>query len=324
MSATLTWYNSGLGTKTNTTNAALIDDLVTLINSKSGDANFSWQVASSNSATSPLYLVLKPKSGAAGRILLVIWSSAPAGNNSAILDQAPTTNALYIAYFPAGNVDSPSNLAASSGTILGNDTGAVKVCASMGVSTIYAASVQPFYFDSAEAVVFGFQNPANTSCYMGGAGALLVDASDNAYNAVFGYSTTSVAAFGASSGIMGWVTTTLNAGSANLCIRTNYGASNRVYFHAYSPSGGWAASAVSSTDILTDTANSFAYFVPQQVLGQVKGEGFVLKLRQIAMGPGTTGAFTAYNTTGPVVAARQFNAATTGGNGFPWMTNFKL
>lgn len=157
MSATLTWYNSGLGTKTGTTVAALINDIVSLVNSYSGDANFSWQVASSSTAASPNYVVLKRKDGSAGRILLVIWTSAPAGNNAAILDQAPSSNSLYGAWFPSGNVDTPSNLTASSGTILGNDSGCTKVWAPMVVGAVYAASFQPFYFDSAEAVSSGFR-----------------------------------------------------------------------------------------------------------------------------------------------------------------------
>ncbi len=324
MSATLTWYNSGLGTKTGTTVATLISDLVTLINSKSGDANFSWQVASSTTASSPNYVVLKPKSGAAGRILLVAWTSAPAGNNAAILDAAPTTNSLYGAWFPSGNVDTPSNLNASSGTILGDDSSCTKVWAAMSVASVYAASFQPFYFDSAEAVFFGFQNPAVSTLYGGGAGALLVDASDNAYGAVFGGGLTNLNTFGASTSTFSWSTTKPNAGTATPCVRTNYGAPDRVYFAAYAPSGAWASSAVGATDILTDTSNAKAWFVPVQLLGQTKGEGFVLKLRQFGFGPGTTGAFTPYNTTGPVVAARQFNAQTAGGNGFPWFTNFKL
>lgn len=324
MSATLTWASSGAGTKTGTTVAALIGDLVTLVNSKSGDSTFSWQVASSNTATSPNYIVLKPKSGAAGRILLAVWTSAPAGNNAAILDGAPTTNALYGAWFPSGNVDTPSNLTAASGTILGDDSGCVKVWAAMTVATIYGASIQPFYFDSAEAVLFAFQNPGGTTCNFAAAGSILVDASDNAYGGVLSYATTTISGFGGTTSPANWATTKPAANSATPCARTNYGATNRVYFHAWSPSGTWASAAVSSTDILTDTANSKAWFVPVQMLGQTKGEGFVLKLRQIAYGPGATGPLTPYNTTGPVVQARQINLATSGGNGFPWATNFKL
>ena len=324
MSATLTWYNSGLGTKTGTTVAALINDIVSLVNSYSGDANFSWQVASSSTAASPNYVVLKRKDGSAGRILLAVWTSAPAGNNSAILDAAPTNNALYGAWFPSGNVDTPSNLTASSGTILGNDSGCTKVWAAMAVATIYAASVQPFYFDSAEGMFFGFQNPAVATMYGAGAGDLLVDASDNAYGCVVGFGAAAVNNFGTAAGAMSWSATKPSASSSTACVRTNYGSSDRVYFFAYSPSGAWAASAVGSTDILTDASTAKAWFVPVQLLGQTKGEGFVLKFRQFGFGPGTTGAFTPYNTTGPVVAARQFNAATAGGNGYPWFTNFKL
>lgn len=322
-SATLTWFNSGLGTKTGTGITNVLADLVTLINSKSGDANFSWTVASSNTATSPYYVVMKRKDASAGRILLLGFGSAPAGNNAAILDQAPATGVLYGAYFPAGNVDSPSNLTAASGTIMGDDTGAVKVWAQMPVGSTYGANVQPFYFDSSEAVLFGFQNPAVAAGFMAGAGKLLVDGNDNAYDAVFSLATTATNNFGGA-GVLGWQTTKPNAGSGTQCIRTNYGSSDRVYFAAWVPSATWAASAPSSTDILTDTSAAKAWFVTMQLLGQTKGEGFVLKLRQIGYGSGTTGAFTPYNITGPSVAARQFNAATAGGNAYPWITNFKL
>ncbi|MGE4074961.1 MAG: hypothetical protein AB7F22_05380 [Reyranella sp.] len=324
MSATLTWASSGAGTKTGTTVAALIADLVTLINSKSGDASFSWEVASSNTASSPNYLVLKRKDGSAGRILLVVWTSSPAGNNAAILDGAPSLNSLYGAWFPSGNVDTPSNLTASSGTILGNDSGCTKVWASMTVASIYGTSGRPFYFDSAEGVLFCFQNPATPNCYMGGAGDLVVDSADNAQAAVIGYGASTLAGFGGTSAIMAWSATKPSATSSTACVRTNYGAADRVYFSAWTPGGAWASSAVSSTDILTDTANSKAWFVPVQLLGQTKGEGFVLKLRQIGFGPGTKGPLTPYNTTGPTVQARQINLATTGGTGFPWAVNFKL
>lgn len=324
MSATLSWASSGLGTKTGTTVATLISDIVTLVNSKSADSTFSWAVASSTTASSPNYVVLKRKDASAGRILLVVWTSAPAGNNAAILDGAPTTNSLYGVWFPNGNVDTPSNLTASSGTIMGSDTNCTKVWAGMAVASIYGASFRPFYFDSAEAVFFGFQNPAAATLYGAGAGDLLVDAADNAYGAVLGYGNGNLNTFGGTTPLMAWSATKPLANSATAAARTNYGSTDRVYFQAYACSGAWANSAVSSTDILTDTGTAKAYFVPVQMLGQTKGEGFVLKLRQIALGPGTVGAFTPYNTTGPVVAARQFCAATTGGTGHAWFTNFKL
>ncbi len=326
MAATLNWQSSGLGTKTGTTVAALITDLVALFNTYSGDANFKWQVASSSStASSPNYIVLKRKDGSAGRILLAVWTSAPAGANAAILDQAPATNNLYGAYFPSGNVDTPSNLTASSGTIMGNDTGAVKVWAAMPVTSIYTTSLQPFYFDSAEAIYFCFQNPASASVYLAAAGAILVDGSDNAYDGVMSFGSSLAAAISSqNSAVMPFSITKPNAGATNACVRTNYGSTDRVYYQAWSCSSTWAASPVGPTDILTITASNLAYFVPIQLLGQTKGEGFVLKLRQFGLGPGTVGPFTVYNTTGPTVVARQINAATTGGNGYPWLTNFEI
>jgi len=326
MSSTLSWASSGLGTKTGTTSATLIADLVTLISSKSGDSSFAWEVASSNSVSTPLYIVLKRKDASAGRLLLVIWTSGPAGNNAAILDGAPTANALYGAWFPSGNVDTPSNLTASSGTILGDDSGCTKVWASMLVSTIYGASFQPFYFDSAEGLMFAFQNPGSAAVYGAAAGDLVVDNSDNAYACVIGFGTGSLVNFGASTptGMPQWSASKPNAGTNTSCIRTNYGSSDRVYFFGFAPTGLWANQAVGPSDILTDTSAAKAWFVPVQLLGQTKGEGFVLKLRQMGMGPGSTGPLTVYNTTGPVVAARQICAATVGANGCPWLVNFKL
>jgi len=325
MAATLTWLNSGLGTKTGTTVAAFITDMVSLMNTYSGNPAYLWQIASSSTAGNPHWIVYKRKAGSAGRILHVIWTSAPAGNNAAILDGAPTANRAYVAWFPNGNVDSPSNLLAASGTILGDDTGCVKVSAQSAVSTIYGASIQPFYFESNEAIWFGWQNPASTTTYCQAAGNLVVDGADVEYGATLSYGAASANSFGSSNTVMPWTINAQLAGaSATAHLRTNYGSANRVYYHAMQPSGSWAASVVGPDDILTDTTTNRVWFVPVQLLGTTKGEGFVLKLRQVTWGPGTLGAFTAYNTTGPVVQARQFNAATAGGNGYPWLVNFRI
>lgn len=329
-SATLTWAHSGLGTKTGTSVAAFISDLAALVNATSPGAAFSWELASSSIAGNPHWVALKPKGGGVGRILIIIWTSTPAGINSRILDTAPSIGAsnpnIYIAYFPMGNVDTPSNLNAASGTIMGNDTGAVKVTTFPGnaINTVYQSGYQLFYFDSAEAVVFGVQPPNSFALYVLGAGNLIVDNNDDVYPATFGSS--AGASFGSTnSGLFSWTGTIQNAGAASSSgLRTNYGSANRVYFPAFTPSGIWANQPVGPGCILTDTATSRVWFVPVPLLGQTKGEGMVLKLRQIGYGPGTVGSFTIYQTSGPVVQARQFCATSSGGNGFPWFTNFKL
>ncbi len=326
MSATVSWASSGLGTKTGTTNQLCLDDLNTLITSKSGDATFKWEVAGSSTGATPRYTLLRRKDGSAGRIAIIIWDSAPAANNAAILDTTPTSNAVQFAYFPAGTGTTLSNLTAASGTICGNDTGAIKCCSPGTVGTVYAALIQWFYFDHAEGMVFCLENPAAVLTYSAGAGAHVVDGADVAYDVVF--ATNGANPWNSFGSVtvppLPWQATFLNAGlSTTGVIRTNYGSSNRNYFHAFAASGVWANVAVSSTDILTDTTLNKAWFLSPQLLGTTKGEGPILKWRQIAYGPGTVGAFTVYNTTGPVVAARQASAATAGTNGAPWMCNFK-
>lgn len=327
MSATLTWYHAGLGTKTGTGIANFIDDFETLFNSKSGDSNYSWEVASKNSGSTPYYLVLKRKDGSPGRALVISWTTAPAGNNPVLLNGTPNTGTVYYSFFPNATTDIPSNLTASSGDIFDDDTDALQVYGQNALSTVYAANSQPFYFDCAEGIFLGTQNPAGASCYGAGMGWLVVDANDDAYPCVIRASDVGFNNFGSSSSSpVSWTDVSLNPGSSTSLgyINTTYGGSNSLYFMALRPTGTWASHAVNTTDVLTDTSNSRAYFVPVPLLGQRKGEGFVLKLRQIAWGPGTTSPFTEYSTTGPVTRARQFNAATAGGNGYPWFTNFKL
>lgn len=324
MSATLEWNNSGLATKTGTASADLINDLVTLVTSKSGDADFKWEVADSENTTSPLYVNLKRKDASDGRLLFVIWTSGPAANNAAILDQAPTTNNLYAAYFPAGDADSASNLDAASGTIVGDDTNCTKVWPGMGVSTVYTTSNQICYFDTAEGIVLFFCNPASPTAYMGGVGALVVDDADVAYGCSFSYSTTSVTGFGSTNSPMLWNPTPPLAGAQNVCLRTNYGSANRRYYHAFTPAGAWASRAVDGDDILTDTGTGRAWFAPVQLMGNVEGEGPVLKLRQIAWGPGSLSAFPVYNSSTLTPAAIQLNGYNLGQTGAPWLTNIKI
>jgi hypothetical protein len=325
MADTLTWHISAAGTKTNTTVASFFTDFNTLITSYAGNANYLWQVASVNDAGTPYYLVLKRKDASAGRILVVCWTSAPAGNNAAILAQAPGTNYIYVAWFPAGSADTPSNLAAASGTILGDDTGAVKV-ASFGVhSTIYTTNLAPAYADSQAGVIFLTGHTGTANAYMAGAGDLVVDTVDTAYGCTFGVNSATIANFSAtSSPNFPWTATAIPAGSATPHIRTNYGTTDSCYFIAYLPTGSWAATPVGSTDVLSNTAVNKVWFVPVYLMNQVKGNGMPLKFRQMGYGPATTGAFASYNATGPVTAAIQLCMYASGGNSNPWITNFEI
>lgn len=321
MSATLTWYSSGYGTKTGTSLANMLDDLDTLVTSKAGDSNFKWEIAGKNSATTPYYLLLSRKDGSAGRIAWIQWTTAPGTPHPTLLDGAPSTSYTYLTYFPNGTGTTLSNLAAASGTICGNDTGALKVVPIGQQGTLYTTNYKHFYFDCAEGVFFGIE--AASSQYNAFAGDLVVDALDAAYPAVCGIPQASI--FGSSSSPVQFNGSALQAGPAATTphMRVNYGTNNKLYFFAYAPSG-WANMAVGAYDPLTDAANSRAFIVPCPLVGHTKSEGLVLKLRQIGFGPGTVSAFASYNTTGPVVAARCFCPTPAGADGRPWMTNFKL
>ena len=309
MSATVTWASSGLGAKTGTTNQTCLDDLVTLVNSKSADATFKWEVAGSATGATPRYVNLRRKNASPGRIAVIIWDSGPAGNNAAILDGVPLANGLQVAYFPAGTANTLSNLAAASGTVCGDDTGAVK-CSSPGtIASVYTTSFQWFYFDHEEGMVFCLQNPAAANIYAMGAGAHLVDNADVAYDCTFG-----------SSGSQRWdnfsaqtqspfiyTSTAIAAGTGPTQgnIRTNYAVANRNFFHAWVASGNWMGVAQSATDIMSDSANDDYWFIPPQLISPgVKGEGPVLKWRQIGHGPASTSALKAYAISGPIVKAR--------------------
>lgn len=321
----ITWASSGLGTKTAATLAALFSDTVTLINAASPGAEFSWQVASSNFASGPYYIVLKRKNGSAGRILVVSWLTAPAGNNPSLLGQAPSNNGVYWAYFPAGSVDTPSNLTAASGAVLGDDTGSTQVSGGTAGTTYYMTNYRPFYFDSEAGVVFGSQDPANnTFCYMSGAGDLVVDTADDVAHATAFASSNSSTNYGTATACIQWTAAGPLAGSGTHAVRVVIGGVRRTLYQAYTYTGNWAAQSVGPADMLSETATSRRYYSPIALVGTVKGEGPAFKLRQIGLGSGSVGPFEAYSVSGPAVASRQFSASTAGSNGSPWMLNIKV
>lgn len=319
----MTWRRT-TAAKTGTAAANFITDIVSAVNAVSGDANYKWQVASSNSAATPFYVVLKRKDASDGRILIVHWTSGPAGNNAAILDQAPSTTNPFIAWFPNGDVDSPSNLTASSGTILGDDTDCTKVTTMGPLSSIYAASFQPYVWDAEEAVWITFVNPASGAVIYGaGAGKIWVDKDDNEYNGVWGNGAGSFGTFGGASPPTLWTTTAMSAGNATGCGRAHKGANNRAYFTAYARPGSWGESAMADS-VMYDGSTSKVWFDALLFLPQTKGVGPDLKLRQIALGPPTVASFSVYNSASLTPAAISCQPHSSAHAGEPWFTNFKV
>lgn len=322
---TLTWKMSALATKTGTDVNALFADMKSGFDANSADSNFKWTVASSNVASTPYYIVLKRKSGAAGRILLLSYSTPPSINPT-LFDVTPSSGRFFVAYFPSGNVDSPSNLNATSGTILGNDASCTKAVCVSGSLSIYSSSILFYYADSDEGCMFFWQNPAFATVYGAGAGNLLVDLNDTtAYPFVFtsGGGGNGLLGMGSSVGSLDFTAGGVSPGSVSPGARVYKDGASRDCFQVFKPTG-WANQVIGPNDILTDTTNSKAYFCPIMFAANVKGEGVTMKMRQIAHGPQAVGAWPVYNETGPTVVAQCPTPITTTSTGLFWLLNKKI
>lgn len=333
MSATLTWKTAGpYATNTAATAIGLLTDFKALMDSNAANPDYLWEVCSSSLASTPIYLTLRRKDASAGRILIIAWTSAPAGNNSAILDTAPNANNLYMCYFPSGNVSTPSNLTASSGTVMGDDTNCVKAaCIGQTFATIYSnATFRVSYVESNEAVFLLTQaNTGAAPVYGGGAGELLVDGSDVTYGAVIGPGTGSFNAMGAATttNSMVWSVNAVVGGATNPNIHTNQGVANRSMFLAWTPSATWTSQVPGlAVDPTRDATNGVAFFFGVPVLGNVMPKsGTGIKLRQMAFGQACASAWQTVNSTGPVTqAVAPYPFSPTTQQATLWLTNFKI
>lgn len=326
MSTTLTWASSGNGTKTGTAMSNLMSDISTLIGTYSANAAFSWQVAGSSVATTPFWLVLSRKDGSAGRIAIIGLTTAFTNIQPTLWEQLPSINNVFIAWFPNGTGSTLSNLNATSGTVCGNDTGAVRCSSTNSIGSSYTTSFVPFYWDSYDGMWFFFNNPASATLYGMGAGALVEDAVGTAFDATAGSGGGSgFSAF--TSSIFGYTNPSalVLAGALPNSVRVNHtSGNNKQYFNPWQPLG-WAAQAHGSTDcILADDVSLKAWFMPFPLMSTTKGEGITLKFRQMGYGPGQSTAYFTYYTTGPVAQAMQISNVTAGGNTLGWFTNFKI
>lgn len=330
MSTTLNWASSGnAASNTGTTPSGVINDLNTLITSKSGVAAFNWQVAGSSLATTPFYVVLSRKDASAGRIVVMSLSTAFTSIQPTMFDQLPAISNVFIGWFPNGTASTLLNLNATSGTVCGNDTGAVKCSSFAAVGGSYSAAARLFYYDSYDGIYLCACDPASPAQYVVGAGQLVEDASGVAYDTTLGTGNSS--SFGASFGTGTFTYVGLsgivNSGALPNSVRVNYTPipTATQFYSPFTGVGVWATLLNSSADsVLADNANSKVWFAPFTLMPNTKGGGAVLKLRQLGYGPGTTGPFAAYNTTGPVQQAIQMINATAGSTSGAWLTNFKI
>lgn len=324
MSSTLNWASSGNAAKTGTTVALFMADIVAMITAQAGNAAFNWQVAGSSIAATPFTIVLSRKDASAGRIGIICLTSAFTNIQPVLWEQLPAINNVFIAYFPQGTGSTLSNLNATSGTVCGVDTNAPFASSIDTVATVYGASVVPYYFDSYDAIYLQLNNPAATTEYTLGAGELVEDGSGTTYPSTLGTGTVGWSTFNAPVQYQTPSAKVL-AGALPNSVQANYLGTKKQFYCPFSTLNSWSNLTHSSVDsILADDANSKVWFAPVPLMSQTRGEGAILKFRQLGWGPGQTSAFFKYSTTGPVVQAQMMSNVTAGQVSAPYLTNFKI
>lgn len=330
MATTLT-FALGIGpTPSAATEIGFFNDINTMITANASNSAFSWKVLSVETSTSPYYVVLGRKDNSIGRILFIDYTTNPTPNfNPSLFDTTTcSTDYCQVAYFPNGNVSTPSNLLSNSGTVMGNDTGVVKLTTNQSaITSMYTSTTAPilYYFDSYDFVSLGVGNAYYQQwAFIGG--KCLVDYTGTAYDGCVG----TVLGTSQNTNLMQWYpsgTPSPAGGSTYNIVRTNYGSNNRVYFSAFTQSAWLFQSNGTTGDILADNSNSKAWFAAYPLMGQTKGEGVALKLRQMAWGPSTNVAFQEYSVSGPTVAAINANNNASGSTtsySNLWFTNFQV
>lgn len=330
-SSTLTWRCGANPAVSATTSGGghWMQKLNDAVVANAGDSNFKWQVASL-STTNPFYCVLKRKDGSAGRLLFLSYSSAPANANPPILGSTSiTANCPMVCWFPSGNVDTPSNLSAASGTVMGNDAGATG-CVLFGPNIASGNTLT--YWECEDAVVVSYQSTAASTHYAAVGGKCFVDSSDVEIDGVVPFSNNSngVSGYWSGSSAPVWTNSVPPvAGAVTHAARITFsGGSQNVFYRVSNPPQSFLAQSGSPVnDPLLDTGTTTVWFLNSlwaPAYSQPCGKGVYVRLRQIGYGPESSSAFQVYNTTGPTVQARSMLPISGVTAGVPWMTNFKL
>ena len=265
----------------------------------------------------------------AGRLMLFSYAVAPSFYNTNLFDVTPTATICYLVWFPEGTGTAPSATALVPTSATGSyvtmtvDTNSGKVV-NNNAGSVYGASFLLSYMDSADAFWLMLENPVGVAAVYYGGGLILVDYNDIPYD---GYSVSTN--MGSNLWGSAWTAGGFSAGSysgvSSLAVRAPTYGGGRTLYGAYAISPWMQQSPGGSTDILYNSTTNNVSFSPIPLMSITKGDSVVLKLRQLAIGPNTTGQFQTFSSSGPVIAAQalsSFTGATSAGS--YWATNFKV
>lgn len=286
------------------------DDMLAAINAVVGAASSggsaSWEVATYQS-TSPRYVILKRKSGAAGRI--IIFGQQGSTPNAAAVTGSAGASMLYIGYSETSTSDTADASYLSAAPLSAGDyMPGIRCCIQATVTW------RVNYAEFADGVYFLFSNTAQ-GIGVFGAGSLLEDLTGTAIPAVMG---------SGSNGSTAWATTQSAAGSifpsqvgssssytntaAGLLVRTS--STNRIAFRVFALGTGVAAK-------LDDTSGTRCFYLPIHCVYH-NSDGtltMVGKVRQVGFGPNCDRETTRTDASSPGVNAYGHQSTSSGATG---------
>lgn len=158
MAALLTWKRfsvagQDVGTTYPANSVGRLRHIIHCLQHYAAQPDARWEVASVDSVGASPYIVMKPVSGAPGRLLFHAFSSVaglnPNFRNPAVASMVANTG--YVGFWPNGNTDTPP-APASSGAIFGDDTGTTYLSSTTHTTSIAHIAID----DTEETILFGY------------------------------------------------------------------------------------------------------------------------------------------------------------------------
>jgi hypothetical protein len=302
----LTWSenhgDSALQSTFLATNQGAIQLLNSYITALAAFSDFPWQVASFNGTTSPWYVVLKRKSGAAGRIIFIGVTTAPGTTyNPQLGPYSWGTGGVRGGFFPQATSDTPANILATSGDVFTNPGGAT----GLSQNTPMVTGTHTFTAWACEDGLFLRHGPPASFASLGFYGDLM-EADDTAQPIAF----TSNSFI---DGLNAVATPTVGTAGGYATI-----SGAPMHFGA-----GWTPD-LSLAAYLRDAGAKKAWFYPRSMLSLQLPPAQMLKykLRQIALGPTPLAGYERLASTGDVLRAQTAHPDTDATA--VWLTNFKV
>ena len=309
MSATLTWSEyhgeSNLQSTFAATNRGAMQLLNQYFTTLSGFADFPWEICSTELTTSPWYVTLKRKSGAAGRIIFMGISSSVGNTMNPQLTNGIgwTTVGVRAAWFPSATTDTPVNIISASGDVFTGSSGYTGLCPT---SNMTYGTYNLSCWACADGIFLRYGTFAtNGSMWL--VGNMMEDNLGVEAGLAFSCSISMDSINPAAS-----LSHTIAGGFSNVSgVTCQFGT-------------GWQPTQTAMSASMRDNAAKKVWMLPRSLFSYQlpTGDGFRFKMRQVAYGPTPLAGFERIAVDGDItMALSTFPTATAGS---PWLTNYQV